>query len=97
MQKQDDNRIKQEFKARQSRQIIAMAIALFLVLLSAVVYKRPDLFGAFSKSTLFGMQAITIAAFIVYTVFNWRCPSCNKGLGNDLFRLRCRKCGTRLQ
>jgi len=97
MQKQDDNRIKQEFKARQTRQIVAMTIALFLVLLSAVIYKRPDLFGAFSKQTLFGMQAVTIAAFLAYSVFNWRCPVCNKGLGSDIHRQHCRKCRARLQ
>ena len=92
-----DNKIVQEYRARQSRQILAIAIAMFLMLLAAVLYKRPDLLGAFSGGTLFGLQAVSIAAFLVFTAYNWRCPSCDKHLGGNVHRLRCGKCGTRLQ
>ncbi len=97
MGKKDRDRIAQDFRSRQNRQFIAIAAALFLVLLSAVVYRRPDLFGEFSKSTLFGAQVAIIAAFIGFTGFNWRCPSCTKYLGNDINRLICKKCGARLR
>ncbi len=97
MQKQDPNKIKREFRQRQTRQIIAMTVALFLVLLAAVLYKRPDFLGAFSGRTLFGLQAITIAAFLGYTAYNWRCPSCDKHLGSNIHKQRCGKCGTPLQ
>lgn len=94
--KRDENKIMQEFKARQSRQIVAIAVAMFLLLLAAVLYKRPDLLGAFSGRTLFGLQAISIASVLGFTVYNWRCPSCNKHLGGNIHRQRCGKCGTRL-
>lgn len=81
---------------RQSRQIIVITIALFLVLLSAVLYKRP-LFGGLSKGMLFGMQIAAIAAFLGFTAFNWRCPSCGKSLGSDINRRVCGKCGARLR
>lgn len=97
MQKRDPNEIKREFRVRQTRQIIAVAAALFLVLLAAVMYKRPDLFGAIDRGTLFGVQAVTIAAFIGYTSVNWRCPACGKHLGGDIYRTLCRKCGSRMQ
>ncbi len=97
MRKRDDKEIKREFKARQNRQIVAIATAMFLVLLNAVLYKRPDLLGAFSGRTLFGLQAITIAAFLGYTAYNWRCPSCDKHLGGNIHRRLCGKCGSRLQ
>ncbi len=97
MRKRDENGIKQEFKARQTRQIVAIAAALFLVLLGAVLYKRPDLLGAVSHRTLFGLQAISIASFLVFTTYNWQCPSCNKFLGSNIHRHRCGKCGARLQ
>ncbi len=87
----------QDFRVRQTRQILAIAAALFLVLLAAVVYKRPDLFGVIPKSTLFGVQALLIAAFIGFTAVNWRCPSCHKFLGNDIHREVCRRCGARLR
>lgn len=97
MEKKDRNRIVQDFRSRQNRQFIAIAAALFLVLLSAVIYRRPDLFGEFPKSTLFGAQIMLIAAFICFTAFNWRCPSCTKYLGNDVNRSVCKKCGVRLR
>jgi hypothetical protein len=95
--KRDDNRIRQEYKSRQNRQIVAIAVAMFLMLLAAVLYKRPDLLGALSGRTLFGLQAVSIAAFLGFTAYNWRCPSCDKYRGGNVHRQRCGKCGARLQ
>ena len=96
-QKKDPKQIMQEFHSLQSRQFIAIAAALFCVLLCAVVYKRPDLFGEFSKGTLFGAQAVIIGSYIGFTSQNWKCPSCGKRLGNDINRQICKKCGARLR
>jgi tRNA(Ile2) C34 agmatinyltransferase TiaS len=95
--KDDQDLIMREYRKRQSRQIIAMTAALFFVLFAAAVYKRPDLFGSYAKETLFTVQAVIIAVFIGFTVQNWRCPSCNAFLSSDIYRRRCRRCGTRLQ
>jgi multisubunit Na+/H+ antiporter MnhB subunit len=97
MKKREDTGITKEFRKRQTRQIIAVATALFLVLLAAVIHKRPDIFGAFSRGSLFAAQAAIISVFIGFTAVNWRCPSCNKHLGGDIDRRSCRKCGARLQ
>jgi hypothetical protein len=97
MAKRDENEIKREYRSRQSRQAIAIAVALFLVVLGAVLYKRPDWVGEISRSAIFGFQAIIIAGFLGFTVANWRCPACGKHLGGDIYRTRCNKCGTRLQ
>ncbi len=96
MNKKDKKQIMQEFHLRQTRQIIAIAIALFLVLLSAVLYKRPVL-EELPKGMLFGTQIAAIAAFLVFTSLNWKCPSCGKGLGSDIHKSHCRKCGVRLR
>jgi hypothetical protein len=97
MQNRDDIQIKREFWLRQGRQFLAIAVALFLVILMAVVYKRHDLVGEFSKNSLVAAQLVVIAAFIGFTAFNWRCPSCKKYLGSDIFRRACRHCKTRLR
>ncbi len=97
MEKKDPDRIMRDFRLRQNRQFIAIAAALFLVLLFAVIYRRPDLFGAFSRNTLFGAQAVLIAGFVGFSAVNWRCPSCTKYLGNDINRRTCKKCGARLR
>jgi hypothetical protein len=93
----DNSAIKREFRKRQSRQIVAVAAAMFVVLLGAVLHRRPDLLGEFSRPALFGLQAISIAAFLGFTAYNWRCPSCEKYLGGNIHRQRCGKCGARLQ
>ena len=97
MKKNDDKQITREFWQRQGRQFLAIAITLFLVILLAVVYKRHDLFGEYSNNTLFTAQLIVIIAFIGFTAFNWRCPSCNKYLGSNIHRHTCKKCGSRLR
>ena len=96
-QKRDDKQIKLDFWVRQGRQFIAIAIAVFLVLLMAVLYKRHDLIGEYSKDTLFAAQLLVIAVFIGFTAFNWRCPSCKKYLGPNINRRICKQCGTRLR
>ncbi len=92
--KQDRESIKREFRKRQSRQIIAIAAALFLVLLSAVIHKRSDLFGAVPRKVLFGAQIACIAAFLGFSAFNWRCPACGKFLGRDVLKRSCNACRT---
>jgi hypothetical protein len=96
-QKKDPQQIMQEFRVRQNRQFIAIAITLFAVLLCAVIYKRPDLFGEYSKGTLFGAQDIIIVSYMVYASYNWICPSCGKQLGTDINKQICKKCGARLR
>ena len=87
----------QDFEVCLGRQLLAIGVALFFVLFLAVLYKLPTILGEFSNNTIFGAQVIVIAVFIVFSNFNWRCPSCNKYLGNDMNRRVCRKCGSRLR
>jgi len=94
--KKDSQQIILEFRKLQTRQIIAIAVALFIILLCAVLYKRPVYFGEFSKTTLFTAQLLTIGIFIGFTAANWVCPSCGKHLGTDIHRRVCRKCRARL-
>ncbi|MBI5102419.1 MAG: hypothetical protein HZB33_11360 [Nitrospirae bacterium] len=96
MFKKDDVQIRREFKVRKVRQVRAIAVALFLVLLLAMLYRRP-VFGELSKTALFGAQVMVISAFIGFSGFNWRCPSCNKFLDSDIARRNCRKCGAGLE
>jgi hypothetical protein len=97
IQKKDDTQIKKDFGILQSRQLVAMAVALLLIVILAVVHKRQDLFGELSKNTISGLQLLVIAAFFGFSAINWRCPSCKKHLGPDINRPICRKCRTRLR
>jgi hypothetical protein len=97
MSRKDARQIMQDFRVRRGRQFLAIVVALCFVLFLATLYKGPTIPGEFSKNTLFGAQVVVIAAFIGFSSFNWRCPSCKKYLGNDLNRRVCRKCGSRLR
>jgi hypothetical protein len=97
MQKRDDKQILREFRLRQSRQFLAIAVTLVLILFLALLNKRPDLFGEFSRNTIFEAQIFVIAAFVGFSSLNWRCPSCKKYLGSDINRRKCKQCGTRLR
>lgn len=95
--KKNQGQIVGDFRLRQGRQLLAIAIALLLIVLLAMMHHRPDLFGDLSKKTLIAMQSIVVAAFIGFSSVNWRCPSCGKYLGSNIYKLGCRKCGARFK
>jgi hypothetical protein len=95
-QQKDNLKIKEEFRMRQNRQFLAIAVTLLILLFLVLIYKRTDLFGQIPKYIVFIGQILTITAFIGFSAFNWRCPSCKRYLGADIGRHICKKCGTRL-
>ncbi len=97
MQERDNKQIMQDFGVRKGRQFLAIAVTLVLLLFLVLLHKHPDLIREISKDTVFVAQIVLIAAFIGFSALNWRCPSCNKYLGNDISRRICKHCGTRLQ
>lgn len=97
MQKIDNKQIMRDFRLRQSRQFLAIAATLLLLLFLSLLYKRSDIIGELSKNTIFAAQIVLIAAFIGFSAFNWRCPSCKKYLGKDINRRKCKQCGTILR
>jgi SNF family Na+-dependent transporter len=97
MDQNDEQKIMRDYTVKRKRQIIAVIGAISLLLLLALVYKRPDLFGQLSKKNIVIGQVLVILLFINFSAYNWTCPSCKKYLGNDLNRHVCRKCGARLR
>ncbi len=97
MEQRDEQRVKQEFQARRTRQVIAIAAVIAIMVLVAVLFRRADLFGGFSKGTIVKVQILVILLFVNFTAFNWRCPSCRKFLGSDIGRQTCKNCGIRLR
>ena len=97
MQERDNKRIMRDFGLRKSRQLLAIAATLVLLLFLVLLHKHPDLIGEFSKDTIFAAQIVLIAVFIGFSALNWRCPSCKKYLGNDISRRICKNCGIRLR
>ncbi len=97
IQERDNKQVVRDFGLRKSRQLLAIAVTLVLLLFLVLLHKHPDLIGEFSKDTIFAAQIVLIAAFIGFSAFNWRCPLCKKYLGSDISRHICKHCGTRLR
>jgi hypothetical protein len=97
MKERDDEHIMLDFGVRRGRQHLAIAATLFLLIFLVLLHSRPNLLGELSKNTTIAIQLAVIAAFIAFSAYNWRCPSCNKYLGSDINRRRCKRCRTRLQ
>ena len=76
-----------EFKKRRIRQVIAV--------LPVVIIMLPALNS--ENNLLIGVFIAIIIIFSVFTLMNWRCPSCKGWLGRGISPNYCRNCGVRLQ
>ena len=96
-QKKDNKQILQDFRVCLNLQYLAISITLFLLILLVLLYRRPDIFGDFSKNAIVLTQILLVGAFVAFSAHNWRCPSCKKYLGSNIHRTACRHCGARLR
>jgi peptidoglycan/LPS O-acetylase OafA/YrhL len=87
-----------EFKRRRARQISALLplVPVFLALYWLQTHPDEELFGLATTVWAAVMGGI-ILGFIVFTLSNWRCPSCRGFLGKGISPRFCRQCGTQLQ
>ena len=91
------DQIRRQFWAIQLRQFLGLMASIALLFLVGYLYKRTGLLGENAKEMTFGLVAIVIAAFLGFSVMNWRCPVCGKYMGANIHRNVCKKCGTQLQ
>lgn len=97
MDKKNEQKIMRDFSARKLAQIIAISVTLALFVMIAFGMNH-GLFGdMFSGATLASVQILLALAFINFTVFNWRCPSCKKFLGSGIVQDLCRNCGAKFK
>jgi len=97
MQPTNSDKIKQEFKIRRTRQIIAIGTTLALLLLLALLYNHTHILEGFAKKDILSAQILILCVFIGFSSYNWKCPSCNSYIGPDINRRVCRHCGATLR
>ncbi len=98
MRTDKDEQVILEFRRRRTRQLVAIAVTLFLLVALPWRQSHPGiLFGEISSGAVLAGEIVVMAAFIIFSASNWRCPSCGRYLGGDLGRRRCKRCGQRLQ
>jgi len=97
LSEQQKEEIKQQFRARRRRQLWATLPLLALVALSFWTRAQPDAaIGGVPLAKLVPVAIVALAAFVVFTLVNWRCPACGSYLGKGIGPSFCRKCGVAL-
>jgi hypothetical protein len=84
------------FKKKRTRQILAVGpIILAFIALLSVENNPTGIFGLAPNTILVGAFGVIISV-LIFSLLNWRCPSCNKYLGKAINPKFCSKCGTQL-
>jgi hypothetical protein len=91
-----------EFKAelarRRKRQLlVTIPLVIGVVLLRVFRDKEAGLIFGFPTSTVMTVAFAVVMAVVAFSLWNWRCPACNKYLGKGISPDFCRKCGIPLQ
>jgi len=73
--------IKTEFASRKRNQIIVSISLIAMIILFVLFGENPD---------------VLFTGGIGFSLFNWRCPACNKYLGKSINPKFCSKCGAPL-
>lgn len=84
---------KAEFARRQKRQF-AVAAVIFAGAISLMILRNRSPLASPVGFTLF---AGAMAAILIFTLRNWRCPACEKYLGKGGFPKFCPRCGVALK
>jgi hypothetical protein len=93
----EKSEFREEFKRRRSRQIFLAVPLIAMILLFAVLRGRKVEIPGVPVSVLGPLFLALVVAALVYSLYNWRCPACNRYLGRDLSPRFCNKCGVNLQ
>jgi hypothetical protein len=87
---------KTQFSARRRNQIVLAIPLIAVVLLLVFSEGKEAVLGI--PLTIAGPAAIVlILGGLAFSLYNWRCPACNKYLGKAISAKFCSKCGVELK
>jgi hypothetical protein len=84
---------KAEFARRQKRQFAVAAVIFGGAISMMILRNRAPLESGMGLMLLLG----AVAAILIFTLQNWRCPACQKYLGKGGFPRFCPRCGVPLK
>jgi zinc transporter ZupT len=91
-----DETVLNEFKRRRKRQLITSGVALFVALPVMALSGRLTLFGMPERAVLIVATTLIVGA-VLFSLYNWRCPACNRYLGKAFNPSFCSGCGAQLR
>lgn len=89
---------KAEFAKRRKRQLLAtLPIVAVFVLAMFMRYGGDVSFLGLPYSVILGVVFALLLGTVAFSLWNWRCPACNRYLGKGISPSFCSKCGVPLQ
>ena len=91
-----DETVLNDFKRRRKRQLITMAIIVLVAIAVMAVGGRAALLGLPEGVIWVGGMTLMFVA-VLFSLYNWRCPACNRYLGRAFNPSFCSSCGAQLR
>ncbi len=89
--------IKTEFAGRKRNQILVTIPMMAMVILLVLAGETPDQVILGMPMTVWAPAfAVLFTGGVGFSLYNWRCPACNKYLGKAINPKFCVKCGAAL-
>jgi protein-S-isoprenylcysteine O-methyltransferase Ste14 len=89
---------KAEFARRRKRQLLVSIPLAAVVILFAVFSRTAETPRLGLPPAVLGVTVfVLVLGAIAFSLWNWRCPACNKYLGKGISPSFCPKCGVPLQ
>ena len=84
----------EQYRRRRRRQLVLLVLILPVgAVLIVLKFVGIQLFGAIPTWLIWGGCALLIMCGLLFSYFNWRCPACEKYLGEGINPRICSKCG----
>ncbi|HEV7239259.1 MAG TPA: hypothetical protein VGQ36_08470 [Thermoanaerobaculia bacterium] len=89
--------IADEFRRRRSRQWFAAVPGIAAFFFVVFGFEPDSSFLGIDTDSLFILAAGVIVGYLMFSIWNWRCPACDGYLGKSMNPTFCIKCGARLK
>ncbi len=98
LENHNKDKVIDEFNKRKKRQWFISIPIIIIIIFFIFINDKPDftVFGLSFIELLYIFTAVIVAA-VIFSLLNWRCPSCGKYLGKGINPAFCPKCGIQLQ
>ena len=89
---------KTEFAKRRKRQLLATIPIVAVFVVAMILRGGEDIsFLGLPASVILGVVFALILGSVAFSLWNWRCPACNRYLGKGISPSFCSKCGVPLR
>lgn len=90
--------IQTEFKKRKLRQILVVVVLVPIIGVLFYAMNNTDFeLGGLTDDRIGLMAMLAMGLAAIFSLFNWRCPSCKKYLGRKMNQYYCPHCGVKLR